>query len=270
MDKSEASYRIDDAWSRAILLPRTADFATLFTPHLRPGMRLLDCGCGPGSITLGLAQRVAPGEAIGIDIRPDAVDQARSLATERGIANATFEVGSVYQLPYPDASFDAAYASALLQHLTSPVDALREIRRFLKPGGFVGIADGSSPLRLRYPTNPALEAYDGLRTRQRARDARPTIALQLRALLRDAGFTRTEATGGMCTESGPPAGTAEETRRVAQNHVTSLRGTLGQDAVADGTLSQGELEQMVDALTAWGDHPDAFYARPFFQAIGWA
>jgi len=233
-------------------------------------MRVLDCGCGPGSITIGLAERVTPGEVVGIDIRPEAVEQARGLARERAATNVRFEVASVYELPYPDAAFDAAFASAVLQHLASPISALREIRRVLKPGGIVGIMDGSSPVRFRYPTNAVLEAFDALSLRRRERDARPVIALELRGLLREAGFTRTEATGSMSTESGPPAGTAEETRRVAQIHVLGLRGTLGQEALTQGLVSQPEIEQMADALTAWGDNPDAFYARPVYQAIGWA
>ena len=249
--------------------------ATLFTPHLRPGMRVLDCGCGPGSITVGFAQRVAPGEVVGLDIRPEAVEQARALAEERGVANVSFEVGSAYELSYPDQSFDAAFASALLQHLTAPVDALKEIHRVLKPargaeGGFAGVVDGSSPVRFRYPTNPLLEKFDGLRHRQRGRDSRPVIALELRALLRQAGFARTEATGCMSTEFGPPAGTTDETRRVAETQILSLRGSLGRDAFAEGLLAPQELEEMAAALAAWGDDPDAFYARPVFQAVAWA
>jgi len=64
-------------------------------------MRLIDCGCGPGSITVDLAEILAQGEAIGIDLRESAVAEARMLARTRGIANVRFEVASVYQLPYP-------------------------------------------------------------------------------------------------------------------------------------------------------------------------
>src|SRR3982751_2453408 len=99
-----------------------------FLQHLRPGMRLLDCGCGPGSITLGLAEAVAPGEVVGLDIAPVQIERARALAAEERVSNARFEVGEVYALPFPDASFDAVHANALLCHLGDPVRALREFR----------------------------------------------------------------------------------------------------------------------------------------------
>src|SRR5215470_9709319 len=73
---------------------RTAEKeASFFLPLLRPGMRLLDVGCGPGSITAGLARRVDPGETIGIDASASVIDTARSLL-EAPIANLTFEVAS--------------------------------------------------------------------------------------------------------------------------------------------------------------------------------
>jgi ubiquinone/menaquinone biosynthesis C-methylase UbiE len=234
-------------------------------------MRLIDCGCGPGSITVDLAQAVTPGEAIGIDLREEALTHGRQLARDRGITNVTFQVANVYQLPFPDASFDAAWACAVLQHLAAPLEALKEMRRVLKPEGVIGIVDGSSTITFRYPTNPLLEALDKLRGLERAyRTGRPSDALQLRALLREAGFTRTQASGTMATEAGPPAGTLEETRRVAQNHLIQLRGVRGKLALEQGWVTQQELEQMAAALMAWGDAPDAFYARPGFTAIGWA
>lgn len=62
----ERPYRTDEEWSRAVSARRTGQVAAFLAPHLRRGMRLLDCGCGHGSITGDLAQAVAPGEAIGI------------------------------------------------------------------------------------------------------------------------------------------------------------------------------------------------------------
>ena len=268
---TERPYQVDDAWSRAVFARRTGAGAAFFLRHLRPGMRLIDCGCGPGSITVDLAQAVTPGDALGIDLREEALTHGRQLARDRGLSNVMFQVATVYQLPCPDAAFDAAFACAVLQHLAAPRAALTEMRRVLKPGGVIGIMDGSSTITFRYPTNPLLEAWDTLRGRERQyRTGRPAEALQLRVLLREAGFTRTQASGAMTTEAGPPAGTLEETRRVAQNHLLQLRVVQGKLALEQGWVTPHELEQMAEALMAWGDAPDAFYARPGFTALGWA
>jgi len=108
-----------------------------FCPALfAPGFRAIDCGCGPGTITLDLAQRVAPGEIVGIDREHSQLALAREAARDRGLANATFQIASLYELPFPNASFDFAFAHALFEHLKEPLPALVEIRRVLKPGGW--------------------------------------------------------------------------------------------------------------------------------------
>lgn len=264
-------YRVEAEWSRAVFGRRTGQAAAFFLPHLQPGMRLIDCGCGPGSITVDLAETVAPGAVVGIDIRADALEHGRQLTRERGVANVDFQEASIFQLPYPDGSFDAAWACAVIQHLDAPLDALREMRRVLKPGGVVGIVDGSSPVTFRYPTSPLLELWDGLRGRQLDPGAaRRRPALELRALLREAGFARTAGSAQMAQEDGPPAGTLEDTRRVARNHLIRVRGAPGRTAVERGWVAEAELEQIAEELVAWGEHPDAVYARPVFTAVGWA
>src|SRR5215471_305365 len=76
---------------------RTAETAAaFFLPYLKPGMRLLDIGCGPGSITAGLALRVEPGETIGIDASLQVIETARSLPGSKAAKCLSFEVGNIY------------------------------------------------------------------------------------------------------------------------------------------------------------------------------
>jgi ubiquinone/menaquinone biosynthesis C-methylase UbiE len=70
---------------------RAESHAAFFTPYLALGMRVLDCGCGPGSITCDLARIVAPGEVVGIDFNPKAVETATAFATEQGVVLITFQ-----------------------------------------------------------------------------------------------------------------------------------------------------------------------------------
>lgn len=100
---------------------RAAQWVPFFAPHLRPGMRLLDCGCGVGSITLDLAEIVAPGETVGLDLDASQLALARAAADTRGLAHARFEAGSVYELPFADASFDAVLAHTVLFSSERPV-----------------------------------------------------------------------------------------------------------------------------------------------------
>src|SRR5256885_17192476 len=83
--------------AREYMRSRTAETCAWFLlGFLKPGMTLLDCGCGEGTITVDLAEVVAPGQVVGVDVVPNAVQRARQLGTERGLSNARFEEGSVY------------------------------------------------------------------------------------------------------------------------------------------------------------------------------
>jgi 2-polyprenyl-3-methyl-5-hydroxy-6-metoxy-1,4-benzoquinol methylase len=115
---------------------RTAQNSAAFVlPHLTPGARVLDVGCGPGSITCDFAVLAAPGEVLGIDRSEDVVAQAHALAEERGVPNVRFAVGNVYDLDLADEAFDVVHAHQVLQHLTDPVAALLRCGELRNPAG---------------------------------------------------------------------------------------------------------------------------------------
>lgn len=97
----------------------------------KPGLRVLDLACGPGTLTRRLATRVAPdGVVVGVDLAPGMI----KLANAAAIPNATFEVMDIEELAFPDASFDAAVCGHGLQFAPHLDRALGEARRVLRPG----------------------------------------------------------------------------------------------------------------------------------------
>jgi SAM-dependent methyltransferase len=243
--------------------------AAFFLPHLRPGMRVLDCGCGPGSITVGLAEVVAPGEVVGIDLAPRQVERAREIAAQRGRSNVRFEAGTVYELPFPDASFDAAYAHTLLMHLREPLGALREIRRVLRPGGVLGVCDDDHGACLWEPSTPGIRRLHALWLRAIEHGGGdPYRARHQRRLLLEAGFARTEghagAVGGGCWAD------AEATRFFARFVVHQFREPALVDLiVGQGWASRAEMDAMVAEVRAWGDRPDAHFAVLACATVAW-
>jgi 2-polyprenyl-3-methyl-5-hydroxy-6-metoxy-1,4-benzoquinol methylase len=125
MEDSERKefYSISDAEAQRtyVGVRRAKDWVGFLLPHLKKGFSLLDCGCGVGSITLDLAELVAPGQVIGVDMDEGQLEIGRTKAKERGLTNITFEHGNVYQLCFDSGTFDAALAHTLLYHLSDPI-----------------------------------------------------------------------------------------------------------------------------------------------------
>jgi ubiquinone/menaquinone biosynthesis C-methylase UbiE len=231
-------------------------------------MHVLDCGCGPGSITLDVARRLAPGPVVGIDVDVEQVGRARRLASESGVANVRFEVGSIYELPFPDATFDAAYANNVLNHLGDPLRALREMRRVLKAGGVVGISDTVGDRLVFTPTNPLLERGVELFRLMKYHNgaSRNYDARRLRQFLSETGYVRSigYALGPQCY------GTPEATRHLAE----ALVLLIGSEGFRDVVLSQGWadaalLDEVIAAVREWGERPDSFHAALNCAVVGW-
>jgi len=256
-----------EEWTKTWMQQRTAARELAFAvPHLRPGMQVIDCGCGPGSITVGLAEIVAPGQVTGIDIEPRQLEAARALANERGVRNIRFETGSVYELPYPDASFDAATAHFVIEHVKDPVRALRELKRVLKPGGFAAIKDPYYPAFTFRPRLPVIERFEALMAKARAHfGASDAYAADLRACLLEAGFARTQAEGGTETPAGGSGASMLPFVMVHQLRERAFRDTV----LAQGWATEAELEELSAAAAALVERPDLFGFVVFVQAIGW-
>lgn len=120
-------------------------------PHIKPTFKILDVGCGPGSISCGLAKYVPHGSVLGIEPTPELVDMAKKHRDELGVHNADFELASAYKLPYADDTFDLVHCHQVLIHLADPELALKEMRRVVKHTGYVCCRDADLASTIVYP-----------------------------------------------------------------------------------------------------------------------
>jgi len=236
---------------------RTAEnSAGYLLPLLSPGLRLLDVGCGPGTITLDLAGRVAPGPTIGIDREPGVVAEARRLLESRAIAGVEFRTADAYALEFDDESFDVVHAHQLLQHLTDPVAALVEMRRVLRPGGVLAVRDGDYGGFVWAPSDPLLDRWMELYhdvCRRNGADA--DAGRRLLGWAQAAGFTEIHPSSSTWTFADP------ESRQWwgegwADRIVSS---SVAEQAVQYGLSSRDELEAIAEAWRRWLDQDDGIF-----------
>jgi len=244
---------------------RTVDnSARYLIPYLRPGLEVLDVGSGPGTITVDIARRVAPGLVTGID-QVEAVNvQATALASSEGVQNVRFQIGDVYAIDAPDDSYDVVHAHQVLQHVSDPVAALREMRRVTKPGGIVAARDTDYTAWSWYPRPPAMDLWHEVYLRlARLNGGEPAAGSRLKAWAREAGFEEISLGGGMW------AYTSEE-EVVWWGTTWAERATIStfaEQAVEEGLATPEELVAMGEAWTAWSQSPDAAILIPHGELI---
>ena len=140
------------AISDEIYGPSTRAF--LMSSGLRPGMRILDVGCGPGNISCWLAEQVGlEGSVVGVDISDESLSVAAIKASEKNITNIQFIQSTVDNLDEIEGSFDMVFCRFLLIHLTDPKRALLSMASKLKENGILCCEEPTTYTHSCYPTN---------------------------------------------------------------------------------------------------------------------
>jgi SAM-dependent methyltransferase len=237
---------------------RTVDnSAAYLLSHLAVGLDLLDVGCGPGSITIDLARRLAPGTVVGIDREEEPLGIARAEAAAAGLSNVGFEVGDAYRLDFPDESFDIVHAHQVLQHLGDPVAALREMRRVRRRGGVVAARDSDYAAMTWYPRDPRLDRWLGLYEEvARANGGEPDAGRHLLAWARAAGFAVVVPTASVWCFATPDD-------RAWWGGLWADRVTesaFARHAIEWGAADRAELEAIAGAWREWAAEPAGWFA----------
>ncbi len=156
---------------------------------LKPGLRVLDVGSGPGHTTLELARRVAPGGSVtGVDINPEFVARSSARARDANLP-AEFVQHGFPPLPFPDRSFDRVWCKNVLEYVDSAADTVAEMARVTSVGGTVVAADSDWDMIALEIGSAARERSDTILAASKAIAIKePRIGRQLHGLFRAAGL----------------------------------------------------------------------------------
>jgi SAM-dependent methyltransferase len=226
-------------------------------PHLVPGTDVLDVGCGPGTITIDLALRVAPGRVVGVDRADDVVADAQRAAAAAGVTAIEVRVDDVYALDVPDDTFDVVHAHQVLQHLTDPVAALREMRRVCRPGGVVAARDAVYRAMTWFPLDPRLdrwlEVYCAV---AEGNGGEPDAGSRLTTWARAAGFADVRSSASAWCFNAPEDRAWWGTTWAERISTTRL----ADQAIEQGLATRAELDDLAAAWHAWAATDDAWFA----------
>ncbi|MCW5891390.1 MAG: class I SAM-dependent methyltransferase [bacterium] len=233
--------------------------AALRAAGLRPGMRVVEIGCGNGIMACWLGEQVGPtGAVLGLDQSPAQVEEARRLAAARGLGHVTFDVAEANAPGAPAAAFDLAYCRLVLMHLPDPLGALRVMGALVRPGGAVVAVEMDVTRWLCDPPSAAVERCYAMNLQlatKRGENFR--IATSLHALFDAAGLEGVEARADLpLIRSGPT------------KHLLRLSfEELAPVAVLDGVTTPEEVADLDAELRRIADDPHTLLGMPLVVAV---
>lgn len=264
-EKSTYAMGYSDEFTQILHRRNAETHAAHLLPHLRPGSRVLDVGCGPGTISVGLAKAIEPGELHGIDMEESQIEIARASAAAGGHTNTDFQVGDATDLPFEDNSFDAAHTHAVLMHVPDTEKALSEIMRVLKPGGILASREVVTYASFVGPDEAIDdEAWSTFARLVSASGGHPEMGRDLKNAFVEAGFVDVEWSASFDVFSTP------EDAAFFHSVVTEwfLSDEVISQATQAGLATREQFEKWRADMDKWDEHPGAVSGLAFGEAIG--
>lgn len=242
-----------------ILKKRTAKTnAAFLLPHLKPEMKLLDCGCGPGFISADFAKILTKGAVVGIDIEQSQIDLAIKLSKKEHLHNVSFQrVDLLEELPFENNFFDVVFIHAVLSYFKNNVEIIQKLFRIIKPNGIIAVRDIGGIVV--YSDNSLINEHIKKRIELLGRASDLTFSGKLRKIFLEAG----------CNKIISSASAETPDIKVAANHyIEDLDNSMWQQAVRDGLTNKLKIKQYKQAWDSFAKSPESFIAWTWCEAIG--
>ena len=229
-------------------------------------MRILDIGCGPGTITVDIATYVPEGHITGLERAGSVLTGARNLAQERGVTNVDFVEGDANDLAYADGTFDVVFCHQVLQHVGDPVGMLKEMRRVAKTGGIVAARESDYSSFAWYPELDGLTEWLQLYDRTARRNGgEPNAGRMIHAWAKRAGFAVEDV---KCSVSSWCYVQKDEIKWWSETwQERALHSAFATTAIDGGLATKEDLERVSKSWKQWGDHEDAWLTIPSAEIV---
>ncbi|EWC48640.1 hypothetical protein DRE_01862 [Drechslerella stenobrocha 248] len=263
--------------SAAYLLPYLEPYKASSSSSSSP-TRILDAGCGPGTITCDIAALLPGAQVTGIDYLLQ--ETCAPLAASRGLTNVHFQESDICKLPFPNDSFDVVHVHQVLQHLpTPPTRAVAELLRVCKSGGVIAVREADFGAFTFHPSGAdalartvttAGSTLDRWRevyiATARAAGGDPFAGRKLQRWFMDAGVQRADI---VCSASCWTYSTSEERRWWGVMWAErTLKSSFAEQAVRNGVVAgEDELKQLAAAWEAWAAEEDGWLMVPSGEVV---
>lgn len=227
--------------------------------HLKPNMNLLDCGCGPGTITVGLAKLLNKGTITGIDIEQSQVEMSRKLAQKEHLENTTFQQANILDLPFARNTFDVVFTHAVLSHLNNHVEIVKKLLHIIKPGGILAAREIDFGVSVFYPQNNLMDEFNQLRIKLKTLSSDVNVGRKLRSIFFSAGCDNVISSASTETP---------DAKSIANHYILESDNLLWQEALKDGLVTQTKLNDFKNAWEDFGANRESFVSWTWFEAVG--
>ena len=230
-----------------------------------PGSTVLEAGCGVGAQTIALAGNSPDARITAIDISGESIAEAENAIRRGGFANVCFRQADIFDLPFEPASFDHLFVCFLLEHLERPVEALAELKKYLKAGGSITVIEGDHGSTFFHPDNAAAHQVIACQVElQRRAGGNAAIGRQLYPLLKDAGFSAVEVSPRLVYVD---AGRPHLVEGFIKNTFTAMIEGVRNASIEAGLIGKARFDEGVRALYQTTED-DGVFCYTFFKARG--
>ncbi len=228
------------------------------------GSLILEAGCGVGAQTKTIAPKNPKCSFISIDRSLESISLAKRLTDSMGIDNVEYRKADIFNLPFEDECFDHVFVCFVLEHIANPIDALRKLKRVLKPDGTITVIEGDHGSTYFHPDS--VEAKIAIQCQvilQQQKGGDANIGRKLYPILEEAGFTQIKISPRQVyvDDSNPSL-----VEGFTKNTFTAMIQGISKEAVSKKMIRAAEMQKGIDDLlrTAQGG---GTFCYTFFKGV---